>query len=97
MAQLRLLSEILVPLFVIVGAAHVLAIILDAKGIPLNFKAITPNFSKLNPVQGAKQFFSLAQPVRSVEGFATIIAVVSHQLFPVSLFSERSTLVAELW
>jgi type III secretion protein U len=80
-AQLQLLNDILIPLFVIVFGAHVLAIILDAKGIPLNFKAITPNFSKLNPTQGVKQLFSLRNLFDLIKGICLITAIVLANTF----------------
>jgi type III secretion protein U len=80
-AQLRLLQEILIPLFVVVFGAHILAIILDAKGLPLNFKAITPNFSKLNPVQGVKQLFSLRNLFDLLKGIALITAIFGVNYF----------------
>ncbi len=80
-AQLDLLNATLVPLFAIVGGAHIVAIILDAKGIPLNFKAITPNFSKLNPVQGVKQLFSLRNLFELLKGIALITTIFFVNFF----------------
>lgn len=80
-AQLHLLNDLLVPIFAIVIGTHILAIILDAKGVPLNFKAITPNFGKLNPVQGFKQLFALRNLFELLKGLALIIAVVSVNAF----------------
>lgn len=82
-AQLQLLNDILVPAFAIVMGAHIIAIILDARGLPLNFKAVTPNVSKLNPVQGLKQLFSLKNLFELLKGAITmtIICIVNIFLF----------------
>ncbi|MES2906935.1 MAG: EscU/YscU/HrcU family type III secretion system export apparatus switch protein [Pseudomonadota bacterium] len=80
-AQLQLLGDLIIPVVAIVCGAHILAIILDAKGIPLNFKAITPNFGKLNPVQGAKELFALRNFFELLKGLASMIVIITVNVF----------------
>ncbi len=80
-AQLQLLQNIMIPAVSIIMGAHILAIILDAKGLPLNFKAVTFNIGKLNPVQGVKQLFSVKNLFELIKGFTVIIVICSINYF----------------
>jgi type III secretion protein U len=58
-AMLHLLVAIAAPAFAVGILTHLVVSIIDAKGLPVSAKSVTPNFGKLNPAQGLKNMFGV--------------------------------------
>jgi type III secretion protein U len=58
-SAMQICMLICLPVAVITSVAYVFASILQSKGLILSFKSVTPNFTRLNPVQGIQNVFGL--------------------------------------
>lgn len=72
----RIGLEIIVPTFSVVIAGILLGSMLDARGFPLNIKALAPNFGALSPGEGLKRIFAVRNLVELVKGLILIAAIV---------------------
>ena len=66
---------VMAPLFAVIV---ITALVLESMqtGFLVSFEAIAPKFSKLNPIEGAKKFFSLKQYVELLKSLIKITVVV---------------------
>ncbi|MCL1831782.1 MAG: flagellar biosynthesis protein FlhB [Oscillospiraceae bacterium] len=64
------------PLFAVALAIPVLSSVAQTKGL-FTMKPLTPKFSKLDPIKGAKRLFSMQTVMNVVKGLIVIVAVMA--------------------
>jgi type III secretion protein U len=74
-AVIFLMILVTVPFMIIAVFVTILVTAIDLGGFPVSAKSITPNFSRLNPVEGVKKLFKLRAFLDMVKGFIKIIVI----------------------
>jgi type III secretion protein U len=66
---------VLAPVFVAAMLGLLLASIVDAGGLPISVKSVTPDLTQLNPVEGFKRIFGLPSLINLVKGVIKIVLI----------------------
>jgi type III secretion protein U len=73
-ASMEVAVGIALPVAVIASVAFIFASILQTKGLVVSFKGVSPNFNRLNPVEGLKRIFG-------VHGLSEALKIIAKVLF----------------
>jgi type III secretion protein U len=65
------------PILALAVVATVLSAAIDMRGLPMSAKSISPNFERLNPVEGFKRLFQLQAFVELVKGIVKTLLMFS--------------------
>jgi type III secretion protein U len=66
---------VLAPVFVAAMLGLLLASVVDAGGLPISVKSVTPDLTHLNPVEGMKRIFGLPSLINLVKGVIKIVLI----------------------
>ncbi len=76
-AVLVLMLIVTAPFMIIAVFVTILVTAIDLGGFPFSAKSITPDFSRLNPVEGIKKLFKLRAVLDMVKGLLKIIVIAA--------------------
>jgi type III secretion protein U len=76
-AVIILMLIVTVPFMIMAVFVTVLVTAIDLGGFPVSAKSITPDFSRLNPVEGIKKLFKLRAVLDMVKGLLKILIIAA--------------------